>query len=107
MSSRSAFLPASPPSRTALVVLAAPLWAALLPVLSLPTAVVLLFATLLAVRGALLYAGVSRLPAPVLALLGVLSGVLVWTQPGIVLGREGGVVFLLLSMALKASESSS
>lgn len=107
MSSRFAFLSAPPPPRTALTVLAALLWAALPLVFSLPTAVVLLFAALLAVRGALLYAGIGKLPAPVLALLGVLSGVLVWTQLGTVLGREGGVAFLLLLVTLKAFESSS
>ncbi len=107
MSSRFAFLSAPPPPRTALTVLAALLWAALPLVFSLPTAVVLLFAALLAVRGALLYAGIGKLPAPVLALLGVLSGVLVWTQLGTVFGREGGVAFLLLLVTLKAFESSS
>lgn len=107
MSSRFAFLSAPPPPRTALTVLAALLWAALPLVFSLPTAVVLLFAALLAVRGALLYAGIGKLPAPVLALLGVLSGVLVWTQLGTVFGREGGVAFLLLLITLKAFESSS
>ena len=107
MSSRFAFLSAPPPPRTALTVLAALLWAALPLVFLLPTAVVLLFAALLAVRGALLYAGIGKLPAPVLALLGVLSGVLVWTQLGTVFGREGGVAFLLLLVTLKAFESSS
>lgn len=107
MSSRFAFLSAPPPPRTALTVLAALLWSALPLVFSLPTAVVLLFAALLAVRGALLYAGIGKLPAPVLALLGVLSGVLVWTQLGTVFGREGGVAFLLLLVTLKAFESSS
>ena len=107
MSSRFAFLSTPPPPRTALTVLAALLWAALPLVFSLPTAVVLLFAALLAVRGALLYAGIGKLPAPVLALLGVLSGVLVWTQLGTVFGREGGVAFLLLLVTLKAFESSS
>jgi len=107
MSSRFAFLSAPPPPRTALTMLAALLWAALPLVFSLPTAVVLLFAALLAVRGALLYAGIGKLPAPVLALLGVLSGVLVWTQLGTVFGREGGVAFLLLLVTLKAFESSS
>ena len=107
MSSRFAFLSAPPPPRTALTVLAALLWAALPLVFSLPTAVVLLFAALLAVRGALLYAGIGKLPAPVLALLGVLSGVLVWTQLGTVFGREGGVAFPLLLITLKAFESSS
>lgn len=107
MSSRFAFLSAPPPPRTALTVLAALLWAALPLVFSLPTAVVLLFAALLAVRGALLYAGIGKLPAPVLALLGVLSGVLVWTQLGTVFGRDGGVAFLLLLVTLKAFESSS
>ena len=107
MSSRFAFLSAPPPPRTALTVLAALLWAALPLVFSLPTAVVLLFAALLAARGALLYAGIGKLPAPVLALLGVLSGVLVWTQLGTVFGREGGVAFLLLLVTLKAFESSS
>lgn len=107
MSSRFAFLSAPPPPRTALTVLAALLWAALPLVFSLPTAVVLLFAALLAVRGALLYAGIGKLPAPVLALLGVLSGVLVWTQLGTVFGREGGVAFLLLLVTLKTFESSS
>ena len=107
MSSRFAFLSAPPPPRTALTVLAALLWAALPLVFSLPTAVVLLFAAMLAVRGALLYAGIGKLPAPVLALLGVLSGVLVWTQLGTVFGREGGVAFLLLLVTLKAFESSS
>lgn len=107
MSSRFAFLSAPPLPRTALTVLAALLWAALPLVFSLPTAVVLLFAALLAVRGALLYAGIGKLPAPVLALLGVLSGVLVWTQLGTVFGREGGVAFLLLLVTLKAFESSS
>lgn len=107
MSSRFAFLSAPPPPRTALTVLATLLWAALPLVFSLPTAVVLLFAALLAVRGALLYAGIGKLPAPVLALLGVLSGVLVWTQLGTVFGREGGVAFLLLLVTLKAFESSS
>lgn len=107
MSSRFAFLSAPPPPRTALTVLAALLWAALPLVFSLPTAVVLLFTALLAVRGALLYAGIGKLPAPVLALLGVLSGVLVWTQLGTVFGREGGVAFLLLLITLKAFESSS
>lgn len=107
MSSRFAFLSTPPPPRTALTVLAALLWSALPLVFSLPTAVVLLFAALLAVRGALLYAGIGKLPAPVLALLGVLSGVLVWTQLGTVFGREGGVAFLLLLVTLKAFESSS
>lgn len=107
MSSRFAFLSAPPPPRTALTVLATLLWAALPLVFSLPTAVVLLFAALLAVRGALLYAEIGKLPAPVLALLGVLSGVLVWTQFGTVFGREGGVAFLLLLVTLKAFESSS
>ena len=107
MSSRFAFLSAPPPPRTALTVLAALFWAALPLVFSLPTAVVLLFAALLAVRGALLYAEIGKLPAPVLALLGVLSGVLVWTQLGTVFGREGGVAFLLLLVTLKAFESSS
>lgn len=107
MSSRFAFLSAPPPPRTALTVLAALLWAALPLVFSLPIPVVLLFAALLAVRGALLYAGIGKLPAPVLALLGVLSGVLVWTQLGTVFGREGGVAFLLLLVTLKAFESSS
>ena len=107
MSSRFAFLSAPPPPRTALTVLAALLWSALPLVFSLPTAVVLLFAALLAARGALLYAGIGKLPAPVLALLGVLSGVLVWTQLGTVFGREGGVAFLLLLVTLKAFESSS
>lgn len=107
MSSRFAFLSAPPPPRTALTVLAALLWAALPLVFSLPTAVVLLFAALLTVRGALLYAGIGKLPAPVLALLGVLSGVLVWTQLGTVFGREGGVAFLLLLVTLKTFESSS
>lgn len=107
MSSRFAFLSAPPPPRTALTVLAALLWSALPLVFSLPTAVVLLFAALLAARGALLYAGIGKLPAPALALLGVLSGVLVWTQLGTVFGREGGVAFLLLLVTLKAFESSS
>lgn len=107
MSSRFAFLSTPPPPCTALTVLAALLWSALPLVFSLPTAVVLLFAALLAVRGALLYAGIGKLPAPVLALLGVLSGVLVWTQLGTVFGREGGVAFLLLLVTLKAFESSS
>lgn len=107
MSSHFAFLSTPPPPRTALTVLAALLWSALPLVFSLPTAVVLLFAALLAVRGALLYAGIGKLPAPVLALLGVLSGVLVWTQLGTVFGREGGVAFLLLLVTLKAFESSS
>lgn len=107
MSSRFAFLSAPPPPRTALTVLAALLWSALPLVFSLPTPVVLLFAALLAARGALLYAGIGKLPAPVLALLGVLSGVLVWTQLGTVFGREGGVAFLLLLVTLKAFESSS
>ena len=107
MSSRFAFLSAPPPPRTALTVLAALLWASLPLFFSLPAAVILLFAALLSVRGALLYAGVGKLPAPVLAVLAALSGVLVWTQLGTAFGREGGVAFLLLLVTLKAFESGS
>ncbi|WP_416191411.1 transglutaminaseTgpA domain-containing protein [Neisseria sp. CCUG12390] len=105
LSAAPAFLPSAAPPRTAIVILAALLFAALPMIFSLPPAVTLLFAALLVFRGALLYAGIGKLPAPVLALLVAVSGGLVWSQLGTVFGREGGIAFLLLMVTLKAFES--
>ncbi|PSJ79429.1 transglutaminaseTgpA domain-containing protein [Neisseria iguanae] len=100
-----AFLPLSPPPRTAIMILAALLFAALPMMLSLPPVITLLFAALLVLRGVLLHLNIGRLPALWPVLMVVLSGSLVWAQLGTVFGREGGIAFLLLMVTLKAFES--
>ena len=99
------FLTQPPPPHTALVILAALLFAALPMIFTLPPTVTLLFAALLLLRGALLQQKVGKLPAPVLAVLALMAGALVWLQLGTILGREGGIAFLLLMITLKAFES--
>lgn len=99
------FLPSAPPPRTALAVLSALFFAALPLIFSLPVVITLLFAALLALRGALLHFNVGKLPSPLLVLMAAAAGGLVWTQLGTVFGREGGIAFLLLMVTLKAFES--
>ncbi|ASK27470.1 transglutaminase family protein [Neisseria chenwenguii] len=101
------FLTQPPPPKTALTVLAALLFASLPLLFSLPPVITLLFAALMLIRGALLFAGIGKLPALPNAALALMAGALVWTQLGTVFGREGGVAFLLLMVVIKAFESGS
>ncbi|MBF0803041.1 MULTISPECIES: DUF3488 and transglutaminase-like domain-containing protein [unclassified Neisseria] len=101
------FLQQPPPRAVAFVVLAALLWAALPLAVALPSAVTAVFGGLWLLRLALLKAGIGRVPKAVLLLLASAAGLLVWQQLGTVVGREGGVAFLLLLVMLKAFESSS
>ncbi|WP_206222796.1 transglutaminaseTgpA domain-containing protein [Neisseria yangbaofengii] len=103
--STPAFLSLPPPPRTAIVILAALLFAALPMMFSLPPAITLLFVALLVFRGVLLHLNIGKLPAPVLILMVAAAGGLVWMQLGTVFGREGGIAFLLLMVTLKAFES--
>ena len=100
-----AFLSLPPPPRTAIVILAALLFAALPMMFSLPPAITLLFVALLVFRGVLLHLNIGKLPAPVLIVMVAAAGGLVWVQLGTVFGREGGIAFLLLMVTLKAFES--
>lgn len=100
-----AFLSLPPPPRTAIVILAALLFAALPMMFSLPPAITLLFVAVLVFRGVLLHLNIGKLPAPVLIVMVAAAGGLVWAQLGTVFGREGGIAFLLLMVTLKAFES--
>ncbi|MDO5070492.1 MAG: DUF3488 and transglutaminase-like domain-containing protein [Neisseria zoodegmatis] len=99
-----AFLQQPPPRAVASAVLFTLLWAALPLVSSLPAAVVAVFGGMWLLRLVLLRLGVAKLPLPALVLLMVIGCALVWQQLGTVIGRDGGVSFLLLMVMLKAFE---
>ncbi|MFC5919875.1 transglutaminaseTgpA domain-containing protein [Neisseria weixii] len=102
-----AFLSLQPPPRSAIVILATLLFAALPMMFSLPPTITLLFIALLVFRGVLLHLNIGKLPAPLLIMVVAAAGGLVWAQLGTVFGREGGIAFLLLMVTLKAFESTS
>ncbi|MDO1510787.1 MULTISPECIES: DUF3488 and transglutaminase-like domain-containing protein [unclassified Neisseria] len=99
-----AFLQQPPPRAVASAVLFTLLWAALPLVSSLPAAVVAVFGGMWLLRLVLLRLGVAKLPLPALVFLMIIGGALVWQQLGTVIGRDGGVSFLLLMVMLKAFE---
>ncbi|UOO84266.1 transglutaminaseTgpA domain-containing protein [Neisseria dumasiana] len=98
------FLKQPPPRAVAFAVLLALLWTALPLVSSLPVAIMAVFGGMWLLRLALLRLGIAKLPVPALILLMVIGGALVWQQLGTVIGRDGGVSFLLLMVMLKAFE---
>ncbi len=96
------------PSRLAqTAILLALLWAALPLAASLPVVVTALFGGLWLLRVALLRLNVGRVPLAARLLMMVMAAALVWQQLGTLVGREGGIAFLLLLVMLKAFEGHS
>lgn len=62
------------------------------------------FGGMLLLRFVLLYLRAGKLPTWFLMILLVVAGAVVWQQLGTVIGREGGISFLLLMIMLKAFE---
>lgn len=100
------FLKETPPKKAVSAVLLALLWSSLPLLAQLPLGVGAVFLGLLTLRFFLLQAGVNKLPAVVLLALAVGGGLLVWSQLGTVIGRDGGISFLLLMVLLKSFEGS-
>lgn len=100
------FLHHRPTRNMQAAVLLALLWAALPMAVSLPLSVTALFGGLWLLRMILLQLNVVKAPWLLLVVLMLLSGGLVWQQLGTVIGREGGIAFLLLLVMLKAFEGS-
>ncbi|MDO5638539.1 MAG: DUF3488 and transglutaminase-like domain-containing protein [Neisseria sp.] len=101
------FLRQQPPRHVQAAVLLALLWAALPLVTALPLVVTALFGGLWLLRMALLRLGIGKVPLPALLLMAVMAAALVWQQLGTLVGREGGIAFLLLLVMLKAFEGHS
>ena len=94
-----------PPSRAVMAtILLALLWTTLPLLTALPPAVMVVFACLWLLRMVLLQLNLNKMPLPVLIGLILVGGGLVWQQLGSVVGREGGISFLLLMIMLKAYE---
>ena len=98
------FLNHQPRPSVQLAVLLTLLWAALPLGLSLPAGIMLLFCVLLAVRFLLVQLRIGKVSLPLVMLLLIASALLVWQQLGTVIGRDGGISFLLLMIVLKAYE---
>ena len=99
-----AFLRQEPPRQVQLALLLTLLWVALPLLWSLPPGVIALFGVLWLLRMALWALNIKPLSWLWLVLLLVVAAVVVWQQIGTVIGREGGVAFLLLLTVLKAYE---
>ena len=95
----------APPRQAQWVLLGTLLWVALPLLLALPVGVGALFVGLWCVRAGLLWWHARPLPWWGAVLLTVLAGVVVFLQLGTVIGREGGVAWLLLLVLLKAYET--
>lgn len=104
--SNPVFLQEVPPRKAVAAVLLALLWSSLPLLAELPMGVTAVFGGLLLLRFALLRAGVARLPLAAVVVLAAGAGLLVWQQLGTVIGRDGGISFLLLMVMLKSFEGS-
>lgn len=100
-----AFLNRPPAKPVQLVLLAALVWTALPLLWALPLGVTALFGALWLLRLGLWHIQAAPLPRPVRYGLLALVLALVWQQLGTLIGREGGLAFLLLLSVLKAYES--
>ena len=98
------FLRRQPPRSAQTAILLALLWAALPLVSALPLVVMALFGGLWLLRMALLQLDTGKVPWPALLLMALMAAALVWQQLGTLVGREGGIAFLLLLVMLKAFE---
>lgn len=98
------FLRQEPPRHVQLMLLLTLLWAALPLLSTLPVGVAGLFGVLWVLRVLLWALNIKPLSWLWLVLLLLAVGVVVWQQLGTVIGREGGVAFLLLLTVLKSYE---
>lgn len=98
------FLHQEPSRRVQLAVLLTLLWTALPLLWSLPAGVFSLFALLWLLRLLLWLLNIKPLSWLWLALLLIAAVAAVWQQLGSIIGREGGVAFLLLLTLLKSYE---
>ena len=101
------FLREQPRRRSQVAVLFALLWTSLPLVSALPLVVMALFFGLWVLRLALLQLNVGKLPLRALVLLVLIAVGLVWQQLGTVIGRDGGIAFLMLLVCLKSFEGNS
>ena len=99
-----AFLEQIPPRKVIAAVLLALVWASLPLLTTLPAGIIAVFGGMLLLRFVLLYLRAGKLPTWFLMILLVAAGAVVWQQLGTVIGREGGISFLLLMIMLKAFE---
>ncbi len=98
------FLSRQPAKLTQMAILLALLWATLPLGMYLPSGIMLLFCVLLAARFVLVHFHTGKIARPVILLLLLASTLLVWKQLGGVVGRSGGIAFLLLMVVLKTYE---
>ena len=98
------FLSRQPAKLTQMAILLALLWASLPLGMHLPSGIMLLFCVLLAARFVLVHFHAGKIARPVILLLLLASTLLVWKQLGGVVGRSGGIAFLLLMVVLKTYE---
>lgn len=101
------FLQKTPAKPAAVAALCALAWSSLPLLASLPVPVIAVFGILWVVRLSLLQLTTVKLPMPFLLTLMAGVGFLVWQQLGTVIGRDGGISFLLLMVMLKSFESDS
>ena len=99
-----AFLQHTPSRAVMTTILLALLWTALPLLTALPPTVMAVFACLWLLRMILLHLNINKIPLPILIGFIIVGGGLVWQQLGSVIGREGGISFLLLMVMLKAYE---
>ncbi|MDO4879335.1 MAG: DUF3488 and transglutaminase-like domain-containing protein [Neisseria sp.] len=99
------FLQKAPPAPVAAAVLLALAWTSLPLLSTLPLPVIAVFGVLWLIRLFLLQLETVKLPLPVLILMMTGVGFLVWQQLGTIIGRDGGISFLLLMVMLKSFES--
>lgn len=98
------FLRKTPKVSTQFILLLMLSWVSLPLLLQLPIVVSAMFALLLTVRMGLLLTMVKKIPLWGLVFLLAATGAWVYWQIGSVIGRDGGVSFLLLMVVLKAYE---
>lgn len=99
------FMRRIPGRRIQAVVLCVLLWVALPLLTALPGGVLALFGVLWLMRMVWLMVQIKPLSGWALLVPLILVGVVVFTQQGTIIGRNGGVAFLLLLVMLKAYES--
>ena len=98
------FLREQPRRSAQVAVMFALLWTSLPLVTILPLVVMALFFGLWLLRVGLLQLNVGKVPRAALVLMLIMAGGLVLQQLGTVVGRDGGIAFLMLLVCLKSFE---